>query len=374
MKKFFLLFIYVGTLFGFEQTSNITLEYANYTNYKNETVLLGDTKVKFSNNYFNTNITLDYMYSLAYKDKRYFDINELYFTKDVGDYSFTFGKSIKFLGELEGFNLTDIYNQRNNLKNPFDDKIKLGSFGLDITKYFDDDYIQIGVKLYEQDLEFLKNTEPYSVLKINYDKSLQTKHTKYTPSLYFLYNFATDESENKIIIYHGYDNKRYFTFKDAITLQQYAYEVNKLLFTSHLIHNDIIYKLELAYTDVINDAFVSDYTQFGIGFENNFYDINEKDLSLYMEYYRYIYENNSKIKYVDISELYDNDIFLALKLNFNDVKNTELKGGILFDADTKEKIYKIELKTRVNDTYLIKTQLSSIDNIKKVSFNITYSF
>jgi len=109
------------------------------------------------------------------------------------------------------------------------------------------------------------------------------------------YSFTNEDelqSEGKITILHGYDNKRYFIPKNNTTLVQYAYRVNKLLALLHLIYEDIIFKTELAYTDVIYDKKMSDYTQLSFGLEKGFYDIKGMDSNLYIEYYRYIYADD----------------------------------------------------------------------------------
>ena len=94
---------------------------------------------------------------------------------------------------------------------------------------------------------------------------------------------------------------------------------------------------------------------------------------------------DDKIKNVDISEIYDNDIFLALKLNFNDVRNSEIKSGILYDMINEEKVFKIEAQSRFIDNLVLsgeylrllsanRTVLSQIKESNKVMIGLTYSF
>jgi len=244
------------------------------------------------------------------------------------------------------------------------------------------------VKFYEEKVKYPATTDPYYPFTINYDKELKLSDEKYSPTFYLLYNFVSDDyfdTETKIILLHGYDNKRYFIPINQATLVQFVYRVNKALLLSHLIHEDYIFKTEFSYSDVISDDKMSDYIQCSFGVERNFYDIKSGDLGMYVEYYRYIYMQDNKIKNVDISEIYDNDIFMALKLNLNDVKSTELKGGLLYDTQNSEQIYKAEFKSRVFDDFVLRgeylqtigkqnTLLTNTGDTKRFTLGVTYSF
>ncbi|MBU0632774.1 hypothetical protein KKA17_09010 [bacterium] len=387
MMRFALLFLYAVSLFAFEHTSNISAKYVGYDDFPDEAVILGDTKFGFENDAFKTDVTLDYLYSSEYKERRYLDLSELYLSKEYGDYTFHLGKIIKYWGEMEGFNVTDVFNQKNYLFDPFDKSAKLGSWSTFLTRYFDDNSLEFGVKLYEEDSKYPTNGSPYYPFAISYNKELQLSDERYAPTFYLLGSFTTDkyvDSETKLILLHGYDNKRYFIQTALNTLSQYAYRVNKFMLLSHIIHKDTIFKCEASYTDVISDTKMSDYVQFALGAEKDLHEIYGVDVSLYGEYYRYIYMQD-KIKNVDISEIYDNDIFLALKLNLNDVRSSELKSGILYDLKNEEKVFKIEAKSRVIDSLVISSEylhvmpaqntvLSQIRESSRIMLGLTYTF
>ncbi len=380
MIKLLLLLSLSLLVHAMEYSSNNALKYESYDSYKNEIVFEGDTKFKLQNEAFTTNLTLEYLYSSEYKQRRYLMLNELYLTKEYEDYSFVFGKIIKFLGELEGFNIADVFNQKNYLFDPFDKSAKLGSYSLFATKYFDENSLEIGVKFYEEAQKYPTGNTPYAPFKMNYDETLEVSDKAYTPTLYLTYAL----SNAKLMFVHGYDNKRYFAVQNQTTLTQYAYRVNKLLLTSNLLYKDVIFKLESSYTDVISDKNMGDYAQISAGIEKSFYDIYGVDMGLYAEYYRYIYLQDS-IKNVDISEIYDNDVFVALKLNFNDVGASEIKSGLLHDVKNQEEVFKIEAKTRVRDMFVIEAQylqtmpkentlLWAIGATKRFTFALNYAF
>lgn len=378
----------VISLSALDAKSNLTLKQVYYDNYSNETLFQGDMTFGYKSDLFETTAKVEYLYSTEYEKRRYVLLNELYLTKELGSYTVTLGKSIKYWGEMEGFNAVDFYNQKNYLLDPFDKNAKLGSVGMNVTRYFDEESLEVGIKFYEEDVDYPLVNDPYYPLPVNYDKKLQLSDERMTPSFYLSYSFATDEtvdSQSTVIIYHGYDNKRYFIPTDMTRISQYAYKVDKLLLLSHIIYEDMIFKLEGVYTNVKEDDPISDYLQYSFGMEKSFYDVAGSDVTLYAEYYGYKYRDKGKIEKVDISEIYNNDIFAALRIDLNDVKSSEIKAGILYDIDNHEKVFKMNAKTRVLDGLVIDaevlhtitvddTLLDLLGETTRATVGITYTF
>ena len=390
MRVVLLLAFVLSSLMAFEQKTEIGLSGIAYSNYNNEIAVDGKSEITLDNAYFQTYVNIGFLYSNEYKERRYLLLNEFYVSKEFDAYSVSLGKKVKYWGELEGFNIADIYNQKNTLKNLFDKSAKYGAWGTDITHYFDENSLEIGVKFYEEDIKLPTKQTAYAPFSLNYDSELYLHHERYSPTFYVKANFVNDvylDSETSLILVHGYDNKRNFIPIATGTLAQYAYKVNKALLLSHIIYNDTIFKTELAYTDVRDNVQMSDYTQLSGGVEHSFYEVvGSSDITLFSEYYRYLYSDINKVKNVDISEIYDNDIFLALRVNLNDVRSSELKVGILKDVEKKEKVMKVILKTRVYDSFVIEgeylqirtsaknTILSHFGNSSRFTLAIHYTF
>ncbi len=388
MIQIVFLFIFTFSLSAMEHKSELAIRYINYDKYSNETIFQGNTRLKLQNDSFTMDATLEYLYSDKYNERKFGTINELFISKDYEDYSFTFGKIIKYWGELEGFNLADVYNQKNYLLNPFDKSAKLGSIGFNLTRYFNDNSLEIGVRLYEENLKYQSIGSPYYPFTIKYDENLELSDEKYRPTLHIVYDYISDESldsETKLILIHGYDNKRYFIPINQTTLVQYAYRVNKFLLLSNIVYQDTVFKYEVSYTDVIDEKKISDYTQLSFGIEKSFYYEANIDIGVYLEYYKYVYMQDAKIEDVDISEIYNSDMFLALKIDFNDVRSSEIKGGFLYDTDNEEQVFKIEFKSRVIDNFVLNgeflqivskdnTLLSNIGESRRVIVGLTYIF
>jgi hypothetical protein len=221
--------IFIGlSAHAVEVTSNAALKQIGYDNFANETQLSGDLKFLHENTAFAAHATLQYLYSSEYEEKRYLLLNELVLNKEHEDYTFFFGKRVVYWGELEGFNIADVYNQKNYLLDPFDKSAKIGAWGFNISKYFGENTLEFGVKFYEESQKFPNVESPFYPFFMKYDDKLQLSDTPYSPTFHLKYNFAENifsDSQIKLILLHGYDNKRYFMLLNPDILSQFAYKV-----------------------------------------------------------------------------------------------------------------------------------------------------
>ena len=372
-----------------EFKSTVDVTHTGYSDSGDQTEVNGDIELSQHGGFFEGEMHLVYLYSNHYKKRRYLYLNELYASKSMKEYRFEIGKRIVYWGELEGYNITDVFNPKNYLLDPFDKSAKLGSWSAALSRYFGDDVLEAGVKFYEENLVLSDAHTPYYPLPLPYNKTLTLQNRRYTPTFYIGYTLTSEtfvESESRLIVWHGYDNKRNFIpIAYGQELGQYAYRVNKALFLSHIVYDDMLFKAEGSYTHVIDYAPMSDYWQFGIGAEKSLYDIAGTDVTLYAEYYRYVYKENTKVKNVDISEIYNDDLFLAAKLNFNDTRSSELRAGMLYDIGNREKVFKVEAKTRLMDRFVLHAQwlhmlpashtlLSTFKDRTRMQFGIRYTF
>lgn len=390
MKLFFLFVLLSVHIWAYEQKTKIGVTGIAHSCYADEAAVNANSTITLKNDYWKTDAGIEFFYSNRYKQRRYLLLNELYISKDIGDYSVSVGKRVKYWGELEGFNITDVYNQKNYLKDPFDKSAKYGAWGGEITRYFDENAIEVGLKIYEQNIKLPTGDTPYAAFSFDYDKELRLSRKRFTPTYYIKANLLNDtyiDSETSFVFLHGYDNKRDFVPVSQTTIAQYAYRVNKALLLLHAMYDDTIFKTELAYTDVLQEERMSDYTQLGFGLEHTFYAVvGNADMTLFWEYYRYLYSDEKKVKNVDISKVYDNDLFLAMRISFNDVKSSELKVGFLEDLKKEERVVQAKFTARIDDGYIIEgeclytkssdsqTILSRFGDFARFMFSFYYTF
>ncbi|MGD9718704.1 MAG: hypothetical protein AB7U24_05625 [Sulfurimonadaceae bacterium] len=366
-------------------SGDIRVGHGDYDSYPTESVATGELKVQLKNETTQVHAIAEFLYSDRYEQRRYALLRELELRRDIGSYSLSLGKTIRFLGALEGYNVTDIYNRKNYLLDPFSKSAKLGTWGAHAIVYLDEASVSVSVKLYEEDQKYPTYPTPYRFFSWHYDESLNAEQSRYSPSVLGVYTFApTDFLEIQAGVFQGYDSKRTFSFSNATTIAQNAYRATKALLVLNAVFQESILKLEAVYTDVAKGKNLSDYVQIGVGAEHGMYNIFGTDLGVYGEYYYYGYLGES-MKNVDLSEIYDNDIFLALKWNLNDVGSTQIKGGVLHDIKRGERVVRIESSSRFFEMFTVDaaflqtlakkdTPLHFTGDMQRVTFGLTYNF
>ena len=255
------------------------------------------------------------------KERSYIKTNELYIKYESDNYDLKVGKDIKYWGALELHNITDIYNKKNTKNNEFDKNKKLGRIGISYNYY-------------------MENEDSISLI-IAKDKILDD-----------------DETDHNISSFIKYSGSR-----DDIASRDFTYIISsvdeKLMMYDTLIVKDTIFKLEYIYSNKIKKY------QSGTGLEHTLYGITgKKDLSLMFEYYR---SDDKKAKY-------ENNIFVATRLSFNNSKDTSITLAIIKDKIKDEYSKTFELKSRIYDNYKINLSYMKNDSLTVYTINTAYYF
>jgi hypothetical protein len=283
------------------------------------------------------------------KERRYIELSDLYYRYNFENSDILVGRNTRFWGALEFYNITDIFNTKDWLDDPFDYDSKLGSWNVAYTHYFDSSELSLIVKLKEQKQNVQDTESVNNFFPLPYDDDLQTQKSENRPSIYLKYSGSGEEIQldYSLIYENGYDNQRYMSVKNG-KLRQNAYLVDKFLAYATLVSGESIYKAEASYT-ISDDEKVSDYGQVGFGVEYTLYGLwDKKDLGLLAEYYRYEVKDDDKL---EISNLFKDDLTLGFRLSINDASSSEVLGGVDLDMDNHEKIYFVEYDTRILDKY-----------------------
>ncbi len=292
------------------------------------------------------------------KERRYLDFSDLYYQHNFEDSDVLIGRNTRFWGALEFYNLTDVFNTKDFLDDPFDYDSKLGAWNIAYTKYLENSEISLILKLHEERQRMQDSESVNNFFQLPYHDKLLTQKDENRPTVFLKYSGSGEEVQVDygVIYQNGYDSQRYITMVNG-KLQQNAYIVNKLMGYATYIHADTIYKTELVYALSDEDK-VSDYAEVGIGFEHTLYGFwDKKDLGLLVEYYRYEAKEDEKI---DIARFFSDDLTLGFRLSMNDLSSSEVLGGLDIDLNTKEKIFFMEYETRVMEQYKLKTSYTHL--------------
>ncbi len=304
-------------------------------------------------------------------DRTFVRLEELYASYERGDSMLFVGRNIRFWGALEVRNIVDVFNPV-DLRSDIFDTDKMGAWNVAYTYYSDNSEWSVMVKLYEENHQVAAYPYAYYLFPpfVAYDDVLQSERSRYRPSIYVSYATSFDWEyplDSAVILENGYDSQRYFLPNSALegsrtVLQEHAYLVNKIMSYNTMVVDATLLKLELLYSNVIEDKYISDYYHIGAGLEYTLtFDEISGDVGLIGEYYRYGTFDNDKFSDLDLYETFQNDLFLGVRYTFNDVDDSSLVGGVIRDLAYNEKVYYVEYESRFGDAVRLNLDYRYID-------------
>ena len=286
------------------------------------------------------------------KERRYIDVNDLYYKHDFENSDLLIGRNTRFWGAMEFYNHTDVFNTKDLRDNPFDYDSKIGSNNIAYTQYFENSELALIAKVHEMGQKVQESRSIYNFFPTSYNDTLVTQEDKDRPTFYLKYSGSGEETQidYALIYQNGYDEQRYLA-PVGTSLQKHAYIVNKVMGYATLVSGDTIYKTEVAYTKS-KDEKVSDYGQLSLGLEHTLYRIwGKSDLGVLAEYYRYEARDDTKFGAREFGNLFQDDVSLGFRLTVNDDSDSDVLGGVSIDRDNHEKIFFVEYNTRLVDKY-----------------------
>jgi len=288
------------------------------------------------------------------KNRRYVDVNDLYYKHEFENSDLLIGRSTRFWGAMEFYNHTDAFNTKDWRDNPFDYDAKIGANNIAYTHYFENSDLAVIAKIGQERQRVQGIESVNNFLPANYDDKLQTQKGKNRPTVYVKSAGSAEETQfdYAVIYQNGYDEQRYLAPLGA-SLHQNAYLVDKVMGYATLVAGETIYKTELAYTKS-DDVKVSDYAQYSAGLEHTFYGVwGKSDLGVLAEYYKYDARDASKLGAKDFGNLFQNDLVLGFRLSVNDSGDSDVLGGVSLDQDNQEKLVFVEYNTRLLEKYKV---------------------
>jgi len=286
------------------------------------------------------------------KNRRYVDVNDLYYKHDFENSDLLIGRNTRFWGAMEFYNHTDAFNTKDWRDNPFDYDAKIGANNIAYTQYFENSDLAIIAKVGQEGQRVQDQKSVNNFMPPNYNDKLETQKSKNRPTVYVKYTGSAEETQfdYAVIYQNGYDEQRYLAPKGA-SLHQNAYLVDKVMAYATLVSGETIYKTELAYTQS-DDERVSDYAQYSLGVEHTLYGVwGKSDLGLLAEYYKYDDKDSTKLGAKDFGNLFQDDVTLGFRLTVNDSADSDVLGGVSIDRDNQEKLIFVEYNTRLFEKY-----------------------
>jgi len=225
--------------------------------------------------------------------------------------------------------------------------------------YLDDSDILIG-----KDIKFFGVLEGYNLTDIYNKKNIQYDLFDKDEKL-GRYNITfTKEFENSDIQLIGATKDEEYLFKyststdfsDINFLFSHQNSITRYSTYNNLVYANSIFKLEYSYTTTK----IKDYYEAGLGVEKEF-----SNLTGYLEYYK---SNNLFLQN-------QNDIFTAIKYDFKNINDSNIKLGLFKDLDSYNYIRLAEFETRFKESFKVNLQYLKYDNlIKRYYIKLGYYF
>jgi len=358
--------------------------------HQNDATLLGSLEAEYAHDAFRAalrvNAQQDYydLRSDAEQNGRSFvRVDELYGSYDFAELQIAAGRSIRFWGALEARNIVDGFNPV-DLRNSYFDRDKIGVWNAALTHYTDSGSLSLIVTFAEEDQKMAKAPYVYNFFPpaVRYDSDLKTEISRNDPTYYLRFSGSTETEfplDYALILQHGYDSQRYFlpgdpiitptgllTYTYTVPLTEHAYRVDKAMTYDTLVVGNTLFKLEALYADVRDDPHISDYYHAAAGIEHTLPQVyGEADLGLIAEYYRYETLEPDRYTDLDLFEVFQNDLFLGLRLSLNDVNSASLVGGVVADLEYDEQSYYAEYETRLFDTMKLNVDYRYVEPSKE---------
>lgn len=341
----------IKSYIGYEHKSYFKTEDENSKKNNNALTFQSELKYKLEDGKFYS--VIDILKDSSEKQRDYFNITELYYSKSFDNFDIDIGKKIIFIGSLEAYNIVNIFNRQNYQRDSLS-TYKKGAYMANLNYFFKNESIlNLYIKSFEEDIKLSSSSSPYyPFTNSSYDKNIKFSNSSQKPSFLGVYSMSYDEDisiDTSLGLFYGYDENILF-YSDNDTINPYLFQSMKAFTYNTFIIDSILYKLEASFTKVKNDGVfeVDDFYQLGIGMEytiEQFYQ--NHNLGFIAEYYK----SNKE----DLS--YENDLFLALRYSLNDNNSSEFLAGIIKDVKNSNKNAYLKYSGRLSDNLNISTDI-----------------
>ncbi|MCP3689651.1 MAG: hypothetical protein GY784_14685 [Gammaproteobacteria bacterium] len=271
------------------------------------------------------------------------DIRELMWLHLQGDNEWRVGINTMFWGVTESQHLVDVINQI-DLVEGVDGEDKLGQPMVHLKRYEDWGVLDVLVLPGFRERTFhAAEGRPRFALVVDgdaaeYESSAEGRHVDYA----MRYSHSIDDLDFGISWFKGTNRDPEYSISDDGMLIPYYGQMTQVGIDALLIDEDWIWKLEMIHrttSDISYEALTG-------GFEYTFYGVYESDIDL-GTLVEYSYDNRP----ADQRGVFDRDLFLGVRLAFNDTQSTDLLTGMVYDTEKQSQSYRLEGSRRVGQSW-----------------------
>lgn len=293
-------------------------------------------------------------------ERTHFDVREAYWLHVAGDWELLVGANKVFWGVAESRHLVDIVNQTDAVEDT-DNEDKLGQPMINLAVQKDWGRIEAFLMPWFRERTFpgrtgrIRTPQPINDDDPVFDSDLEQWH----PDVALRYSHFIGDWDLGASLFHGTSREARLVLDSSGTQRIPHYDlISQAGLDLQYTSDAWLWKLETIGREGHGDPF---WAAVG-GFEYTFFQIAETDIDLGL-LGEYLYDGRDAANAPSTS--LDDDVFLGLRLAFNDVDDTEVLLGTVFDRDDGTKSLTLEAERRIGDHWTIEFDarlLLSVDN------------
>ena len=282
------------------------------------------------------------------------DLREGYWANEGDSVEFLIGVNKVFWGVTESRHLVDIINQTDRVED-IDQEDKLGQPMVNLSLQQDWGLLDFYALPYFRERTFPGVEGRFRLpLPIDSDNSVYESDEGQSHTDFALrYSHYLDTVDFGVYYFTGTSRApRFVVASDGSSFIPHYDLIDQVGLDLQYTKEALLWKLETIVRSGFNETFEAAVG----GFEYSFYGVSESaaDVGLLMEYQ---YDNRSIF---EPPTLADNDLFVGTRLALNDVQDTALLAGVVYDTQTSETYINIEAERRIGDNVVLELRARAI--------------
>ena len=273
--------------------------------------------------------------------RTHFDVRELYWQMVKGNWELSVGSKKVFWGKTESIHLVDIINQTDQVES-FDGEQKLGQPMLHYSYLTNVGIFDLFYLPYFRTRQFpgRNGRLRFPIVLDGGDLPYESSAEEYQPG--FAGRWSHYIGKFDIGVSHFYGTGREPIIRDFSNFDLIYGVINQTGIDIQVTTGPMLWKFEsINRTNDFQDMFA-----LAAGFEYSFYNIANSgmDIGILAEY---LYDDRDELALSGLQ----NDIFAGSRIAFNDVQDTEILFGAIFDLERSTKLISMEANRRIGESW-----------------------
>ena len=302
-----------------------------------------------------------FRYDVADSLRTHADLREAYILLfgeiGSGEWELRLGVDRVFWGVAESHHLVDIINQTDLIEHP-NEEAKLGQPMAHVTWSGDWGAMELFALPYHRARTFpgrhgrLRSSLVVDDGHVEYESAEEEWHLDFAAR----YSHSFGPLDIGLSVFDGTSREPFLRpglIDASVVLVQFYEQIRQFGLDAQLTADAWLFKLEAIHRAGARNRLgeEEDYAAFVLGGEYTFYSVlgSAADLGLLGEW-------NHDGRGRNATNKFQNDLFLAVRLAFNDVQSTELLAGLLGDADYTTRALTVELNRRLSDQWSLRLE------------------